>query len=56
MRNGYNYVVTDEQIAQWKAVPFFERLEWIEEAAEFLHNIQSPKAKEITKKFRSGEL
>ena len=53
---GFSYDVTEERIRFWKSIPAKEKLEWLEEANNFLRKTLSPKKMEIMNKLRKGEL
>lgn len=48
--------VTEEQIRRWLKVPVEQRLQWLEEANEFVRKALSPKTRAIMEKFRRGEI
>lgn len=53
---GYSYFVSKEQIREWIRVPMEQKLQWLEEANDFVQKFQSPKTREIMEKFRRGEI
>lgn len=55
-RGGFSYHVRDEQIDEYQKIPIAERLEWLEELQEFIHNTLSEEKKKILHRFRHGEI
>ncbi|MBN2842730.1 MAG: hypothetical protein JXM68_06545 [Sedimentisphaerales bacterium] len=53
---GYSYFVTDEQIREYMKLTTAEKLEWLEEANEFIQAASDDKTREIRDKFRKGEI
>lgn len=53
---GWTYTVTWEQIQRWMAVPFVEKIRWLDEATDLVHALQDETAKEWMRKFRAGEV
>ena len=50
---GFSYYVSDEQIKAWQQVSVDDKLEWLEQTAQFLYEFQDEKAKAITHDFRN---
>jgi hypothetical protein len=55
-RKGWTYTVTAEQIERWMAVPFAEKIRWLDEATDLVNALQSPWAREMMRRFRAGEI
>lgn len=55
-RPGYRYVVSWEQIRKYKALSPKEKLEWLEEANEFVNKFLPERSRRIQEKFRRGEI
>ncbi|MGH9427425.1 MAG: hypothetical protein ACRD2L_14125 [Terriglobia bacterium] len=55
-RKGFAYRVTDEQILRWRALPPEVKLQWLEDANQFLVLALSPHTRAIQDRFRRGEL
>ena len=53
---GFSYDVSEERIRFWKSISAREKLEWLEEANNFLRKAFSPQKKQTMNKFRKGEL
>lgn len=53
---GYSYVVTIEQIRAYRAVSPEQKLQWLQDANEFLAKALTGKRREIWQKFRRGEI
>lgn len=53
---GFYYVVSEEKIRWWRAVPAKQKLEWLEEANNFLRKALSPEKQKIVEQFRKGEI
>ncbi len=53
---GFRYVVTDEQIREFRRVPPAEKLRRLESLEEFLAAAMPPAARRIREKFRRGEI
>ena len=51
---GYYTYVTDEQIREYMKLTTEEKLEWLEEANNFIQAASSEKDNEIRDKFRKG--
>lgn len=56
VRGGWRYVVTDEQILAWQAVPAVERLRWLEEAMRMSYLALGPRGRRLRDLLRSGEV
>jgi hypothetical protein len=53
---GYYYVVTEEKIKWWQSIPPEQKLEWLEEANNFLAEALSPEKRRVMELFRKGEI
>ncbi len=53
---GFSYFVTDEQIREYMKLTTEEKLQWLEEANEFIEAASDEKTKEIREKFRRGKI
>ncbi len=53
---GFYYVVTEEKIRWWRAVPPAQKLEWLEQANSFLRKTLSPDKQRILELFRKGNV
>ena len=55
-RKGYYYVVEEEKIREYMSIPPRARLEWLEEAYNFIWKASNKKTRAIREKFRRGEI
>lgn len=55
-KGGFSYVVTDEQIRAWKALPAKDKLDWLEQANQFINKALTPERRQIMERFRRGEI
>jgi len=55
-KRGYSYVVTIEQIRAYRAVSPEQKLQWLQDANEFLAKALTGRRREIWQKFRRGEI
>lgn len=53
---GTDVEITDEQIQEYMKLTSAEKLEWLEEANEFIQAASDDKTREIREKFRKGEI
>ena len=53
---GYKYVYTKEKYDEYKKLSTQQKLEWLEKMSRFLYGLMTPKDREITDKFRHGNL
>ncbi len=53
---GYSYFVTDEQIREYMKLTSEEKLQWLEEANEFIQAASDERKIEVRNMFRKGEL
>ena len=53
-RGGYRYVVTDEQIRWWSRLPAWRKLQWLEEANQFLDKFMTRRARRVRELLRQG--
>ncbi len=51
---GFSYDVSADRIRWWRSVPPQQKLEWLEEANEFLRKALTPEKKRIVELFRKG--
>ncbi len=55
-RKGFSYDVSEERIRWWISVPPKEKLEWLEEANEFLNKALSSEKRRAWELFRKGAI
>lgn len=53
---GFSYIYTQEKYDEYKTLPAWQKLEWLEKMNRFLYFFQPQKSKEISEKFRKGEI
>lgn len=53
---GYYYVVEKDKIREYMNIPPRSRLEWLEEANDFIWKATDSKTRKIREKFRRGEV
>jgi hypothetical protein len=54
-RGGYDYYVSDEQIATYSALPIHVRLSWVEETARVAYELSTPEVRARWAALRRGE-
>lgn len=54
-RGGYDYFVSDEQIATYSALPIHVRLAWVEETARVTYELSTPEVRARWAALRRGE-
>jgi len=53
---GYTYIVTREQIRKHASLTPKQKLEWLQEANDFVNKFMSQKSRSIQDKFRRGDI
>lgn len=53
---GYYYVVSEERIKWWLAIPPKQKLEWLEEANNLVRKVLSAEKREVMEQFRKGTI
>jgi hypothetical protein len=56
VRRGYSYIVTREQIRKYASLTPKQKLDWLQEANDFVNKFISAKSRSIQKKFRRGDI
>lgn len=54
-RGGFDYRVSDEQLAAFRKLSMIDRLRWVEAARRFTLAGQTPETRERMKRLRRGE-
>ena len=54
-RDGFDYEVSDEQIATYSALPIHVRLAWVEESARVTYALATPEVRARWAALRRGE-
>jgi len=55
-RKGFKYVYTKEKYENYKDMPAWQKLVWLEKMNRFLYNFMPQKSKELCEKLRRGEI
>lgn len=53
---GFSYVYSKEKYDEYKKLPTWQKLEWLEKMNRFLYSFMPKKSKEICEKLRKGEI
>ena len=53
---GVTHVYTDEQLLRFRAVPYADKLRWLEEMRLLLDRFLTPERKVMLDRFRRGDL
>lgn len=54
-KGGFDYWVSDEQLAAFQKLSMLERLRWVEAARQFTLAAQTPETRERMARLRRGE-
>lgn len=55
-RKGYRYYVTNEQISKYSALTPEQKLDWLEEANEFVNMFLPERSRRFQQLFKRGEI
>lgn len=55
-RKGYTYIVTAEQIREYRRLTPRQKLEWLEAANRFCHKALRGKRRQVWEAFRQGKI
>ncbi|MBU0687694.1 MAG: hypothetical protein KKB81_07645 [Candidatus Margulisbacteria bacterium] len=53
---GYSYTIDRKRLLEFAKFSIEDRLQWLEEANEFLNKVASPETKKMWQLFREGKI